>query len=171
LTTAQERLAALLTSQVFSFTAAERATLQEPSDWIDEQLSILNSEAWTTADLSSIRLELGQRLARVHEMVVERQRDAAASVPTIESLVTRIDDLVARVGTVLRDVEREGLAVPATVRRGHARAVELIRESKRTCSTRRPDGCKQLRDVLETLDAMREPLCNLPSKSLSFCRA
>jgi hypothetical protein len=123
-----------------------------------------------TADLQKTRLELGTRLGRVHEIVLARQRETPIDVPPIENLVTRIDDLVARVGTVLRDLEREGIVVPATVRRGHAHAVELVRESKRTCSTRRPAGCRQLREVLDTLEAMREPLCDLPSKVLTFCR-
>lgn len=169
LTTALDRLTTLLSSDVLRFTATDQASLREQIDWIGEQVQRYESKTFTKADLQTTRQELGTRLGQVHSIVLQRQRETSVDLPPIESLVTRIDDLVARVGTVLRDVEREGLVVPATVRRGHVRAVELVRESKRTCSTRRPAGCSQLREVLDTLEAMRGPLCGLPSKTLTFC--
>lgn len=170
LNAARDRLLTLLSSNILQFTVVDKSVLQSEVAWIDEQLRRYESESFTAAELQKTRLELGTRLGRVHEIVLARRRETPIDVPPVENLVTRIDALVARVGTVLRDVEREGLLVPATVRRGHVHAAELVRESKRTCSTRRPAGCQQLREVLDTLESMREPLCRLPSKALTFCQ-
>jgi hypothetical protein len=167
--TAGERIAALLASDALSFSDEERQFLRLQSEWFEEQSRHFSLQPSDTREIQEARAEIGEVLRRVHEIVLARQREAAATVPDIENIVTRIDALVARVGTVIRDLEREGLVVPRSVRDGHAVALTLVRESKRTCATHRPAGCRTLREVLNTIEAMREPLCDLPSDLLTFC--
>jgi len=119
-------------------------------------------------DMRVVRDQLSPLLTKIQAMLTQKQRTASAG-PEIENLVVRIDDLVARVGTVIRDLERADERVPQTVRSGHRRTLQLVREAKQTCSTSRPQGCQQLREVLKIIEMMREPLCAIDSQVVNFC--
>ena len=166
---AHDRLVTLLATNLLGFTDTERRYLEATADWISAQAVRYESTPFTTSDVRETRELLGDNLQRVHEIVRRRQREAQATLLPVENLVTRIDLLVARVGTALRDLAQEGRTIPDSVEQAYDHALELVRQSKRTCSTRRPSGCSELGEVLETIEAMREPLCSLRTDLRTFC--
>jgi len=163
------RIEAVLGSDAYQFSGADRAALQQAKSVLQQLIAEAKDRSLTRSELDALKAEVRRVVAEVSGIVGTAPKVVPPDTPAIESLVTRIDALVARVGTVIRDLEREGLAVPRAVREGHAHALELVRESKRTCSTRRPEACANLAKVLDTIDAMRGPLCDLPSELLTFC--
>lgn len=165
----QQRLLQLMESDRYAFNERERETIQSVINWIDVEKPKYGDSPMTKSDMRLVRNELGTRLGTVAEIVTANQRQLSGAVPQVENLVTRIDDLVARVGTVIRDLERSGQTVPVEIRTGHRTATELVRDAKFNCSTDRPTGCTQLRTVLETLEGLRVPLCELDSTVLTFC--
>lgn len=170
LQTASNRLTALLADDVYVLTADDQQKLR------DAQLLVESlSEDYDRADVSKhelrhVRDQLAPILTEIQVLLTHRQRNAAAGGPKVESLVTRIDNLVARIGTVIQELERSGQPVPAEVRAGHRRASQLVREAKATCSTNRPTACSRLSDVLNIIDSMRKPLCATKSSLLTFCQ-
>ena len=166
---ARDRLSQLLRSETYAFDERDRQTIQETADWIDQRMAQYESATVNKSDVRGVRQELGSELNVIAAIVTAKQREGGAEVPRVENLVVRIDDLVARVGTVIRDLERSGERVPPEVRNGHRRAADLVREAKATCSTSRPTGCTQLRSILATIEQMREPLCAIESPVLTFC--
>ena len=160
------RMEWLLSDGRYSFSADEQATLQLVIAELEEYRQ---HETWTKAEARQLRRDLGERLQSVSTIIARHQRQIANTLPKIDNLVLKIDNLVTRVGTVVRDLERSGKRVPAAVRSGHRQASDLVAEAKRTCSTSRPEGCQQLREVLNRIDELRDPLCNLDSPILTFC--
>jgi len=161
------RIEAVLGSDAYQFSAGNRTALLRVKVTLQQELAGAKDKSLTRDELDSLTAEVRQIVAEVSDIVANTPKVIPPETPTIESLVTRIDALVARVGTVIRDLEREGLSVPRSVRDGHAHALELVRESKRTCSTRRPEACTNLAEVLDTIEAMRGPLCKLKSDFLT----
>jgi hypothetical protein len=154
----------------YQFSPADRKAILQAGTELQQVLIAASSGAVGRDELDGLTAEVRGIVVRVTGILAAAPRQIPPDTPQIESLVTRIDALVARVGTVIRDLDRERIAAPRVVRDGHAHALVLVRESKRICSTRRPAACSQLREVLDTIEAMREPLCRLPSELLSFCR-
>ena len=165
LETSAHRIEKLLASPL-PFSPNQRTTLQETYDWLmAKQAQFEEGEP----DIRQTRNVMQKRLTAISALVTTVKRQEAANGPRIENLVTRIDALVARVGTTLLELEREGTLVPVEVQTGYERAKRLVRNSKSECSTRRPASCHQLATVLEIIEAMQKPLCALDSSQLSFC--
>lgn len=161
------RIEAVLSGGAYQLSFADEAKLRQAKTSIQQRIADTQNRALTRSELDDLTAEVRGIVADVSRIVAAAPKVVPPETPDIESLVTRIDALVARVGTVIRDVEREGLAVPKSVRDGHAHALELVRESKRICSTRRPAACANLAEVLDTIEAMRGPLCGLKSDLLT----
>jgi hypothetical protein len=166
---AAKRVQRLLASTVYRFGETERTTLTANLAWFESQAEDIASVGLTRADLETTRNDLAKRLQAVQSMVTTQKRQLEATAPQLENIVTRIDYLVARVGTVLRDLERDGLTVPAKVTLGYEDAKAILTDAKLTCSMRRPASCARLNEVLDAIAGIREPLCELPSDRLSFC--
>ena len=165
LETTANRIEKLLASPL-PFSPDQRTTLQETYDWLlTKQAQFEEGEP----DIRQTRNAMQKRLTAISALVTTVKRQEAANGPRIENLVTRIDALVARVGTTLLELEREGTLIPAEVKRGYKKAKALVRNSKSECSTRRPASCHQLATVLEIIEAMQKPLCDLDSSRLTFC--
>lgn len=163
------RLGKLLTSNAYRFTDEETQRLDDAQTLVASLTAEYDQPNVGKADIRAVRNQLAPLLTEIQAMLTQKQRTAPADGPRIENLVTRVDDLVARVGTVIRELELAGERVPQAVRSGHRRALQLVREAKQTCSTSRPEGCRQLREVLETIEAMRDPLCAIDSPVINFC--
>ncbi len=161
------RIEAVLSGGAYQFAASDEVSLRQAKTTIQQRIADTQNRALTRRELDDLTAEVRGIVTDVSRIVAAVPKVVPEDTPDIESLVTRIDALVARVGTVIRDLEREGLAVPSAVRGGYAHALQLVRESKRTCSTRRPEACANLAEVLDTIDAMREPLCRLKSDFLT----
>ena len=169
LQTTTSRLQGLLDSPSHEFTESEAKQLQTAITLVATLSAQYDRPDVSKRDIGSVRDQLAPTLTDIHVMLTQKKRDHSMAGPKVESLVTRIDALVARVGTVIRDLERAGKEVPVEVRSGHERALQLVRKAKRNCSTRRPAACSMLSEVLTTIEVMREPLCRIDSPLLSFC--
>ena len=170
LQTTATRLEGLLGTPSYKFTESEAEQLRAASVLVATLSATYDHANISKLDMRHVRDQLAPLLTGLHVMLTEKQRATSSEGPKVENLVTRIDNLVARVGTVIRDLERSGQPVPMKVQQGYRRASQLVRETKRTCSTNRPAACSQLAQVLDEIDAMREPLCKIDSPLLSFCQ-
>lgn len=160
------RIETVLGSGAYQFAAGDRVTLQQAKATLQQLTADAQDRSLSRGELDGLATQVRAMVTDVSHIVAAAPKAVPAGTPTIENLVTRIDALVARVGTVIRDLERAGLAVPRVVRDGHAHALQLVRESKRSCSTRRPAACANLAEVLDVIAAMRGPLCGLQSELL-----
>lgn len=169
LETAERRLLTLLEGNQFNLTDEERDQLQVAYTFVLSLQDELTDALVSKRKLRDVRDRLSPVLTVVQAMLTGKQRTKSGESPSVENLVTQIDALVARVGTVIRELELSGKPVPAAVRSGHRRALQILREAKQTCSTRRPANCSRLMEVLDVIDDMREPLCAIDSPLLAFC--
>ena len=170
LQSASNRLTALLANDVYDFTTDEQQKLQDAQLLVESLSEDYNRSDVSRDEVRYVRDRLAPVLTEIQTFLTYRQRNAAAQGPKVENLVTRIDDLVARVGTVIQELDRSGQTVPAEVQTGYQQALRLVREAKATCSTRRPAACSHLSDVLDIIESMRDPLCATKSPLLTFCQ-
>ncbi|HLD63396.1 MAG TPA: hypothetical protein VI913_00695 [Candidatus Peribacteraceae bacterium] len=167
---AQLRIQKLLVSKVYKFSDSDKKELTSQVVWIQQQLQHFDGRtAFTEADIQKGRVSLVASLQKIQGMITTQKRLLAEQAPRLENIVTRIDDLVTRVGTVLRELERDGLDVPDEVTEGYLTSKIYLTDAKRTCSMRRPASCALLGKALDEIAKMREPLCALPSDRLTFC--
>jgi hypothetical protein len=150
-------------------TAAQKASLDEQRAWLASQIKTGKLAKFTLGEMTSIAIVLKQRLANVREIIEAARESLATTAPPIENIMLRIDDLVRRVGMVIGGLEKEGTRVPLQVKKGYERAKAGMTIAQRNCSPRRPQNCLVLHDVLDAIEAMRAPLCALPSAKLTFC--
>lgn len=155
--------------KLIALTAAQQTFLEDHAAWLATQINIGGKADYTLSELNSIAGTLRQRVASARETINAARKSAATAAPAIENIMLRIDDLVRRVGTLIGSLEKEGMQVPLKVKGGYERAKAGMTIAQRTCSPRRPHNCLVLNDVLDELEAMREPLCALPSDRLTFC--
>ncbi len=166
---AATRLGNLRTGDTYRFTDEEAGQLDDAQTLVASLTAEYDQPSVGKADIRAVRNQLAPLLTEIQAMLTQKQRTTPADGSRIENLVLRVDDLVARVGTVIRELELAGERVPKAVRSGHRQALQLVREAKQSCSTSRPEGCQQLRHVLEIIEAMREPLCEIDSPVINFC--
>jgi hypothetical protein len=167
---ASQTVAKYADAKVIVLTAAQKASLDEQRAWLASQIKTGKLAKFTLSEMTSISIVLKQRLANVREIIEAARESLATTVPPIENIMLRIDDLVRRVGTVIGSLEKEGTRVPLQVKRGYERAKAGMTIAQRNCSPRRPQNCFVLHDVLDAIEAMRTPLCALPSDKLTICR-
>jgi hypothetical protein len=155
---------------LIALTAAQKTALVEQRGWLASQIKTGKLARFTLGEMNSISIVLKQRLATVRETIRAARESLAITAPPIENIMLRIDDLVRRVGTLIASLEKEGTRVPLQVKRGYELAKAGMNDAQRNCSPRRPQNCLVLHDVLDAIEAMRDPLCALPSDKLTFCR-
>ena len=165
--TAESRIEGLLS---LAWSAQDVTALQRLGDQFAAYAKSLLHTELSRSDFRQLRDEVYSGTKDLQAIAVRKPRDGNSSKP-IENIVTRIDALVATVGTVLSEVEKEGITIPLQVRGGYEQSKNAIRLAKASCSMRRPKSCRQLWDVLIAIESMREPLCALPSDRLAFCRS
>ena len=170
LQTALNRLTVLLENGIYVLTENDRQELQDALSLVESLSTDYDRPGVSKYEVRHVRDELSPILTEIQTILTHRQRNAAAEGPKVESLVTRIDNLVARVGTVIEELDRSGQTVPTEVRTGHRQVLRLIREAKAACSTTRPAACSHLSDVLDIIESMRAPLCATNSSLLTFCQ-
>lgn len=163
------RLQNLLSSKAYTFSEEELKQIQAVQTAVESLAVKYEQAAITKRDVRRVQDQLAPLLTNIQSMLTHKVRNAITAGPNIVNLVTRIDNLVARVGTVIRDLELAGETVPTKVSRGHRKAVDLVRTAKRACSTSRPESCAILGEVLYAIEAIREPLCSIDSPLLTFC--
>ena len=155
---------------LITLSAAQKTVLEEHEAWLASQLKTGQQAKFTLSEMNAIAVALKQRLANARGVIKTARETLATTVAPIENIMLRIDDLVRRVGTVIGSLEKAGARVPLQVKRGYDRAKAGMTIAHRSCSPRRPQNCLVLHDVLNDIEAMRDPLCALPSDKLSFCR-
>lgn len=148
--------------------ASDRKVLDTLSHRFHDHEESLKRTRLSRDQLDHLRDSIRSDTIRLQEVIVRKPRSLEPSQP-VENIVTRMDALVATIGTVLIEIERDGVVVPLEVEEGYQEAKDSIRIAKRSCSMRRPKACSKLWDVLMAIEAMRQPLCELPSKRLTFC--
>ncbi len=165
--TAQSRIDGLLT---LSWPTQDVSALERLGDRFAAHAESLSESKLSRSGFRQLRDKVYSDTKDLQTIAVRKLRNSDRGKP-IENIVTRIDALVATVGTVLGEVDKEGVAIPAQVRTGYEQAKKAIRQAKETCSMRRPKACRQLWEVLFAIESISEPLCDLPSDRLDpYCR-
>lgn len=156
--------------KLVALSATRKSALEQQRAWLSSQIKTGKNAKFSMSEMDSIAIELRKRIASSREILQAAREELAEVVPPIDNIMLRIDDLVRRVGTLIGSLEKEGTRVPSQVIRGYELAKAGMNNAQRNCSPRRPQNCLVLHDVLDAIEAMRGPLCALPSDKLTFCR-
>jgi len=164
--TSRLRLDALLT---LAWKPSDSTALARLQQKFNKHAAALEATHFSKAALSQLRDSVHRDVLTLQGFATRKPPSDTAPQP-IEHIVTKIDRIVAQVGTVIGEIEGDGVLVPASVHKGYEQAKDSVRAAKRSCSMRRPQACTKLWDVLRAIESIREPLCALPSERLTFCR-